>query len=299
MAAIYSIRDLEQLSGIRAHTIRIWEQRYGILQAARTDTGIRYYTEAELKYLMRLALLNRKGHKISKLAAMPAHQVNDMVEALVQAPTEYQVQMEGLILAAISFDEERFDKILNTSILQIGFERTVLEVIFPFLEKLGIMWVSGAVMAAQEHFVSHLLRQKLMVAIDGQTSRGNADPRTIVLFLPNGEWHELSLLFLYYLLKLHGHRVIYLGASVPMQDVMQVGESLHPHAFYTIITTGPTGFEVADYLNTLAGKFPEARIFASGARLQQYVKGLHPNIFVLHSFDGVVGAVERLSLGAV
>lgn len=295
MAAIYSIRELEHLSGIKAHTIRIWEQRYGILQAARTDTGIRFYSESELKYLMRLALLNRNGYKISKLAKMPQEQIAEMVEDMVKAPQEFASHIEGLLLATMEYDEDRFEKIINTCILQIGFETTVIKVIFPYLEKVGMMWVSGTVIAAQEHFVSQLLRQKLIVAIDGQTTRLSPTARTFVLFLPNGEWHELSLLFLHYLLKSRQHRVIYLGGSVPLKDVIQVGEAIQPDGFYTIITTNPIGYSLVDYLNTLATTFPKTQVFASGGAMQTTPRGLERNIYVLQSLDQVVSRVEELT----
>lgn len=297
MSAIYSIRDLESLSGIKAHTIRIWEQRYGILKAARTETNIRYYSEAELKYLMSLALLNRNGFKISKLAKLTQEEVAEMVEKMINAPQEYTVQIEGLVLATMAYDEEKFDKILNTCILQMGFEFTVRKVVFPYLEKLGMLWVSGSVMAAQEHFMTQLLRQKLVVAIDGQTPHYTAATRTFVLFLPNGEWHELSLLFLQYLLKANGHRVIYLGPSVPLQDVLQVGESLHPDAFYTILTTNPNGYQIVDYLNKLAGGFPKSAVFASGAQVMGPMRGLNPNVHIIQELEQVVGRVEALAGG--
>ena len=295
MAAIYSIRDLEHFSGIKAHTIRIWEQRYGILQAARTNTGIRYYNEGELKYLMSLALLNRNGYKISKLAKMTHAQISALVEGMVNLPNEHDAYIEGLVMATIDYDEERFDKILNTCFLQIGFESTVMKVIFPYLEKIGIMWVSGTVISAQEHFMSQILRQKLLVAIDGLSSRQDKDSRTVILFLPNGEWHELSLLFLHYLLKSHHHRVIYLGASVPMNDIIQVGHALRPHGFFTILTTNPTGYSIPDYLNTLAEEFPHSQVFVSGLQMTNGLRGLHANVHVIRSLDHVVSRVEELA----
>lgn len=294
MAAIYSIRELEHLSGIKAHTIRIWEQRYGILKAARTETNIRYYSEAELKYLMSLALLNRNGYKISKLAKMSQDQVATLVEDMVNAPSEFGAQIEGLVLATMSYDEERFDKILNTCILQIGFESTVTKVVFPYLEKVGIMWVSGTIISAQEHFMTQLLRQKLLVAIDGQSNRQSESTRTVVLFLPNGEWHELSLLFLHYLLKVHQHRVIYLGSSVPLNDVIQVGETLQPQAFFTIITTNPIGYSITDYLNKLATSFPASKVFVSGAQMQHPPKGLASNVRVVSMLERVLPEIEEL-----
>ncbi|HRG27304.1 MAG TPA: MerR family transcriptional regulator [Chitinophagales bacterium] len=296
MAAIYSIRDLESLSGIKAHTIRIWEQRYGILNASRTETNIRYYSEAELKYLMSLALLNRNGYKISKLAKMTHDQVSGLVTAMIQAPNEFNNQIEGLTIATIAFDEEKFEKILNTCILQLGFEDAIKKVVFPYLQKLGMLWVSGTIIAAQEHFMTQLLRQKLLVAIDGQTTKYDDQSREFVLFLPNGEWHELSLLFLSYLLKSRNHKVVYLGPSVPLNDVIQVGETLQPDGFYTIITTNPTAFTVSDYLNKLADKFPESKVFVSGSQTIAPIKGLSANVYVIESLETVVAQLENLAV---
>jgi methanogenic corrinoid protein MtbC1 len=217
----------------------------------------------------------------------------EQVERMINAPQEYIVQIEGLTLATMNYDEEKFDKILNTCILQMGFELTVRKVVFPYLEKLGLLWVSGSVMAAQEHFMTQLLRQKLIVAIDGQSAHATPLSRTFVLFLPNGEWHELSLLFLQYLLKSHGHRVIYLGPSVPIQDVLQVGESLHPDAFYTILTTNPNGYHIVDYLNKLAEGFPSANVFASGSQVLGPVRGLLPNVHIIRELEKAVEQIEE------
>lgn len=296
MGAIYSIRDLESLSGIKAHTIRIWEHRYGILQAHRTETNIRYYSETELKYLMSLALLNRNGYKISKLAQLSPQQIADLVAKMIDAPEEFNNQIAGLTIATIAYDEEKFEKILNTCILQMGFEETINKVVFPYLKKLGMLWVSGTVIAAQEHFMTQLLRQKLIVAIDGQHMKYDDNSKKFVLFLPNGEWHELSLLFLNYLLKSHNHRVIYLGASVPLNDVIQVGETLQPDGFYTIVTTQPVSFTLTDYLNNLATAFPHSRVFVSGAQTAMPVKGLLPNVSIIQNLETVVAELESLAV---
>ncbi len=296
MSAIYSIRDLESLSGIKAHTIRIWEHRYGILKAHRTETNIRYYSESELKYLMSLALLNRNGHKISKLAVLSQEDVAALVGDMINQPREFINQIEGLTIATIAYDEEKFEKILNTCILQMGFEETIKKVVFPYLEKLGMLWVSGTVIAAQEHFMTQLLRQKLIVAIDGQSAKYDEHSKEFVLFLPNGEWHELSLLFLCYLLKSHNHKVVYLGPSVPINDVIQVGESLHPDGFYTIITSHPTAFTLSEYLNKLATNFPESKVFVSGAQTVNPIKGLETNVFVINNLETVVENLENLAV---
>jgi len=298
MASNYSIRELESLSGIKAHTIRIWEQRYGILNASRTETNIRYYSDGELRYLMSLALLNRNGYKISKLAAMSHEAISKLVAEMINAPTEYTNQIEALTIATIAYDEEKFEKILNTSILQIGFEDTIRKVVFPYLEKVGMLWVSGTIIAAQEHFMTQLLRQKLLVAIDGQQIKKDIHTKEFVLFLPNGEWHELSLLFLSYLLKARNHRVIYLGPSVPLQDLLKVGETMHPHGFYTIISTNPTSYSVSEYLNQIAMNFPESKVFVSGPQINNTLKGLMPNVYPISSLDTAIDRLEEFAVAS-
>lgn len=288
MPVSYSIRDLEILSGIKAHTIRIWEQRYQILKAERTDTNIRIYSDADLKFLMSLAVLNKNGQKISKLAKLTHEDISGMVADLIHAPEEYSNQIEAMVLATIEYNESAFHHIINTCVLQLGFENTVKKVIFPFLEKIGILWVSGKVIAAQEHFMTQLIRQKFILAIDGKPFLNKAESKTFILFLPNSEWHELSLLFLNYLLRASNHKVIYLGPSVPINDVIQVGESIKPDAFYTVITTQPGSYTIADYLNKLAEHFSESKVFVSGPLMQHPPKDLRKNIHILNDMNTVL-----------
>jgi DNA-binding transcriptional MerR regulator len=294
MASYYSIKDLETLSGIKAHTIRIWEQRYGILHAERTATNIRVYNDNELKQLMSLALLNKRGMKISKLAKLSENELNNLVTKIADTPAEFQAQIEGLLVAAIDYDEIRFEKILNTSTLQIGFEDTIKKIIFPFLEKIGIMWVSGSLITAQEHFISQLIRQKIIVAIDGQHANYTADSKRYILFLPNAEYHELSLLFLTYLLRLKKQKVFYLGASVQLKDVLLAGEALKPDYFYTIITSHPNGYILEDYLNKIADTFPDSVVYASGLQLKEKMGPLRSNVSLFTNMSSVLSYIDGI-----
>lgn len=295
MASTYSIKDLERLSGIKAHTIRIWEQRYGILKVSRTSTNIRYYNDDELKYLLSLALLNRSGKKISKLAKMTRSEIVEAVDQLAVLDTGFNVQIEALVEATINFDEAKIEKVLNTTVLQIGFEETMKCLIFPFLEKLGVLWVSGAMMAAQEHFITQLIRQKILVGIDAYSGRQNENSKKFLLFLPNGEWHELTLLFLHYLLKVRNQRITYLGPSVPLKDVLAVAERIKPDYFYTIITGIPSGYTVDEYLNTIANSYPSAIVFASGAQFIKTHLVLNSNVVVLNGMENVLKKVGEIA----
>jgi DNA-binding transcriptional MerR regulator len=258
----YSIKDLEQLSGIKAHTLRIWEQRYDLLKPKRTDSNIRYYDDDDLKLILNVSLLYDNGFKISKIASMPDELIREEVMNLTDRSLTHDDQVHALTICMIEMDEDRFDKILTTNIIKIGFEQTMLNIIYPFLSKIGLLWQTGAVNPAQEHFISNLVRQKLIVAIDGQISNGIG--KKFLLFLPEGELHEISLLFATYLIKSKGHKVIYLGQSTPFKDLESVYNLLEPDYLLTVMTTLPGGKSAQEYIDLLSKKFINSEIYVSG-----------------------------------
>lgn len=275
----YSIKDLEQLSGIKAHTLRIWEQRYNLLSPKRTETNIRYYDDADLKLILNVAMLNTHGMKISKIAAMSPTAISEEIIKLTDQSVDHNDQIQALTICMIEMDEDRFEKVLSTNILKLGFEDTVLNVIYPFLSKIGILWQTGAINPAQEHFISNLIRQKLIVAIDGQVNGYSG--KTFMLFLPEGELHELSLLFSSYLIKKHGHKVIYLGQSTPQEDLVSVYKLHNPDYLLTIITSAPAGEEVQVYVNWLGNEFPNSGIFVTGLQALEQPIQIPTNIRLL------------------
>jgi len=275
----YSIKDLEQLSGIKAHTLRIWEQRYNLLKPKRTDTNIRYYDDVDLKLILNVAMLNTHGIKISKIAAMSSNDISQEIIRLTDQSMDHNDQIQALTICMIEMDEDRFEKVLSTNILKLGFEETVLDVIYPFLSKIGVLWQTGAINPAQEHFISNLIRQKLIVAIDGQM--GKSQGKTFMLFLPEGELHELSILFSSYLIKKHGHKVIYLGQSTPQIDLISVYKIQQPDYLLTIITSSPSGDKVQDYLNMLGKEFRNSEIFISGLQALDQSLSIPSNLRLL------------------
>jgi len=156
----YSIKDLEQLSGIKAHTLRIWEQRYNIIAPKRTDTNIRTYDDRDLKLVLNIALLKDHGHKISEISKLSLDEMNREVIKISDRQQNYPDQIHALTISMIDLDEDRFEKIISTNILQFGFENTIINIVYPFLSRLGTLWVTGSVGPAQEHFISNLIRQK-------------------------------------------------------------------------------------------------------------------------------------------
>jgi DNA-binding transcriptional MerR regulator len=218
----YTIKDLERLSGIKAHTIRAWEQRYAFLNPDRTDTNIRYYNGSDLRKLLNVAVLNQKGIKISKIVEMSDAEMNARVIEFTSDFGDQKTQIEGLVIAMIDLDEQRFDHTISGCILRQGFEGTMLNVVYPFFKKVGVLWQTGSINVAQEHFISNLIRQKLIVAVDSLPRAERPDAKKYMLFLPNGELHEMGLLFYNYIIQKSGHKVVYLGQSVPLADLKEV-----------------------------------------------------------------------------
>ncbi|PSR52216.1 helix-turn-helix-type transcriptional regulator [Adhaeribacter arboris] len=260
----YSIKELEQLTGIKAHTIRIWESRYGILKPKRSETNIRTYDDDDLKHILNVSLLNQNGYKISKIACMSVCQIGDAILSLSESREECPHQISALVAAMVEMNEERFDKVLSTVILQKGFEAAVNLLVLPFLKKIGILWQTGNINPAHEHFVSNIIRQKFIVAIDGQIILSGSDVPRFILFLPEGELHELGLLFMQYILRTRQVRVLYLGQNLPLADLIKAYEGFRPNYFCTIITSVPARAELQAYLNALAAQFPDSGFFVSG-----------------------------------
>lgn len=260
----YSIKDLEQLSGIKAHTLRIWEQRYNFITPKRTETNIRFYDDDDLKLILNVSLLRDNGYKISKIAKMDRQQLANAVLAIMEKNQSSSDQIHSMILAMIDLDEERFEKIMSTNILQTGFENTMLSVIFPFLSKIGVLWQTGSITPAQEHFISNLIRQKIIVAIDGCFVSSREIKDKYLLFLPEGELHELSLLFCYYLIKSRKNKVVYLGQNVPLPDLVSTYELYKPDYLVCVITSSPTQDKVQKYIDSLGSHFSDSTLFLSG-----------------------------------
>lgn len=274
--AKYTIKDLEKLSGVKAHTIRIWEKRHNIVTPARTDTNIRFYSDADLKKIINVSLLNNHGVRISKIADMSVEDLNQRVKALSETDNEFSVHIDQLIVSMIDIDEERFEKILNNLILRYGFEETVTTVVYPFLQKIGILWQTETITPAHEHFISNLIRQKLIVAIDG-LSIPDKNAKRALLFLPEGELHEIGLLFSHYLARKYGYKSYYLGQSLPHKDLLVIAARHQPDLLITCITS-PMG-NVADYLSLLHRDFPTSVILVSGLQMSSSPER-PPNVYL-------------------
>lgn len=274
----YSIKDLEQLTGIKAHTIRIWEKRYQLIEPERTSTNIRYYSDNDLKRLLNVSILNRNGLKISNIVTMNNDEINERIMDISETSHDSDNHIEQMIIAMIELDEQRFERVLSTSVIKIGFDDTVTRVLYPFFEKIGILWQIGTIYPAQEHFVSNLIRQKLIIAIDGQSGNSKPDSKSFLIFLPSNEWHELGILFYSYLVKKAGMKVIYLGQSVPFEDLQEVTQKQKVDFLFTSITTPLTAKKYSEYIHQLSASFADKVIYLSGYQTHEHKIELPANV---------------------
>jgi len=240
MMGNYSIKELERLSGIKAHTLRIWEKRYNLFEPHRTDTNIRYYSDSDLKKLLNVAILSNDGKKISKIVELDEEQLKDAVSQVTNTELINQKRIDDLIFPMLSFDEDKINNLLESYYKEIGVENTFTEVFYPFLEKVGILWLTDGVNLAQEHFMTHIIRQKISVAIES-LPKNSEKSKKVILFLPEGEYHELGLLFFAYLYKKRGVRVYYFGQSAPIKQIKKAAKVIKPNWVLTYSVISPKG----------------------------------------------------------
>ena len=264
----YSIKDLEKISGIKAHTIRMWERRYGLIEPQRTETNIRFYSDCDLKRLLNVSILNHNGIKISHIAGLTDAEIKSRVLDLSIDGRSSSVQIESLMVAMLELDETKFLNGLSSSIIKLGFEVSVETVLFPFLERIGVLWQAGTINPAQEHFISNLIRQKLFVAIDNEMQSPVQNGPRILMFLSEHEQHEIGLLFYNLLARKEGMNVVYLGAGVPLEDLSLVHRLRPADVFMTSFITAMDKQEMEDLLREYRQRFPEIPFYLSGLQME-------------------------------
>jgi len=262
---IYSIKDLENLTGIKAHTIRIWEKRYGIIEPRRTKTNIRYYLDEDLKKIMNIAILNRNGYKISKIAKLSGDEILSIAAELSDVDKTFENQLDGLTLSVLELNENKFLKIFSKNIYQQGFKKTMLEMIYPLLDKLEMMWMTGSVEPIHEHFVSHLIKRKCIIETDKLPSTAQ-EGKKFLTYLPKGESGELSLLFLQYLIKEKGHRIVNLGTHIELQNILSGIHLYEPDYILTILNDLSNPLDFANYM-TLLNNHTNAKVLLGGLQV--------------------------------
>ncbi len=262
--AIYSISDLEKLSGIKSHTIRIWEQRYGILRPKRTDTNIRFYEDEDLQQLLNVALLNRHGYRISKIAEMSREDLAEQVSQVSNFKFDLDAQLDVLTLSVIEMDEIKFSRIFDNHVEQLGFEQAMLEVVYPFMEKLSLLWLTGSIKPVQENFITQLIRNKLIAAIEKEPIVSDRKAPKFVLYLPKDEQQELSILFMQLLIKRRGFQVVNLGANLALVDLKDACEILRPNYVFTVLSETFNREPLQRYLTNLRDAVPNSHLLLTG-----------------------------------
>ena len=248
--AAYSIRIWDQ-----SPYHQIWEKRYNIVDPQRTNSNIRVYSDDDLKRLLNVAILNKNGLKISNIAKLSPKQLREKVSQISRHGSKDDAQIENLLVSMIELNDKQFEKILSNCILKIGFEETFIKVLSPLFNRIGILWQTNSISPAQEHFISNLVRQKLLVAIDGQYIPAIENPKKFLLFLPEGELHELGLLFAQYMIRKNGHQVVYLGQSVPLTDIIEISKIVEPDYLFTSYINSSPVLGIATHLKELYKHF--------------------------------------------
>lgn len=285
--ATYSIKDIEQLTGIRSHTLRIWERRYELLLSKRTDTNIRFYDEEDLKYLLQAALLLNGGYRISKISQMGLEERANCIEKISsQSEGNYEVFIHKLILSMIDMNEVLFDNVIQECFTLKGVEFSMFHILYPFLERVGIMWIVGSANPANEHFISNLIRQKLIAEIDKLPIPSPRNSPTYLLFLPEGELHEISLLFLNYMLRVRGNYTLYLGQNTPVREAREILNHYSAKYIFTIFTSSSPrrAQEMLNELSELADKYT---IMVAGRTILEFPQEQFPQLNFLYSGEDV------------
>lgn len=279
----YSIKDLEVLSGIKAHTIRIWEKRYNLLEPERTDTNIRYYSDEDLKRMLNVSMLVKNGFKISKVARWNQNEIRDTVISLTKNEKSDIDYLESLMLLMLEFDNISFIHLTNEIIEKYGLEDASFNIFFKLFQRIGTYWQVGTIFPAQEHFVTNVFRQKVIAAID-DLEMTNSKKQNMLFFLSENELHEMGLLFYAYLAQKYGYNVLYLGQFVPVDDLTKIQEHIDISYVFTAFTNAREKEELEKYLIDLKEIFQKQKLFITGWQVRQQNPDLPRNVKIIKDY---------------
>ncbi|NNC45470.1 MAG: MerR family transcriptional regulator [Winogradskyella sp.] len=247
----FSIKDLENLTGIKAHTIRIWEKRYNLLKPERTDTNIRYYDLASFQKLLNVSYLNNNGYKISKIAAIEEHKIPLLVREIAAKDNLESHAINSFKLSMLNFDQILFYNTYDSLLKNKSFDRIFFDIFIPLLTEIGLLWQTDTITPAHEHFITTLIRQKILINTEKlQSKQINKSKKTFVLYLPDNEVHELGLMFINHQIISHGYHSIFLGQSVPLNDLQDLHNYYDDITFVSYFTVKPDKEEIEDYLKS-------------------------------------------------
>lgn len=292
----FSIKNLEHLSGIKAHTIRIWEKRYNLFEPERTDTNIRLYNLENLQKLLNVTLLYNNGYKISKIASFSSQEITENVHKLTINKNADDWSIGLFKLAMINFDQRLFTKTFNDLLEQFSFSEVFKNVFVPLMNELGVLWQTNSISPSHEHFITSLVKQKIhAMCEDLQQKSTRRTDRRFVLFLPDNEIHELGLLYLQYEVLNNGFQCVFLGQSVPIESLNNLVDIGEPITFITYFTIEPTQDKIKAYLNTFNSEIIEnidSELWILGYQVQFMSDEMPDKIRKLKSIDDVIYALN-------
>jgi len=291
----FSIKDLENLSGVKAHTIRIWEKRYDLLEPQRTDTNIRSYDGYNLQRLLNVAMLVERGHKISKLSKLEDEQLFATVREEVLNKGNHRFYLNEFKMSMLNFDQELFDSTYNKLLADFSFREIFKKIFVDLLEEIGVLWMTDTITPVHEHFISTLIQQKILINIERVQGNVSQKDKAFVLFLPLNEIHELGLLYMHFELLLKGYRSVYLGASVPVDNLVELRNMFSNIVYVSYFTIYPEKEKVEDYVNHIGEEILEKsneQLWVLGRNTRDLDSQLlHKSVKIFEKIDDVVALV--------
>ena len=293
--SVFSIKDLENLSGIKAHTIRIWEKRYNILEPMRTETNIRLYNLANLQKLLNITLLHNYGYKISKISKFPQDKIPQLVREIVSEKSTKHHAISAFKMAMMNFDQTLFFNTYNSLLSEKSFREIFFDIIIPLMNEIGFLWQTDTISPAHEHFLSYLIKQKLLINTEKlQLQEPTKTEKLFILYLPMNEIHELGLMYLNYEILLNGYKTIYLGESVPTDSLKDIRRYFDNITYVCYMTVEPDKNEVNDYIKKVHDEILDesSNLWIIG-RMAEYISPNNHSDKVI-VFNSIEALVEKL-----
>lgn len=290
---IFSIKDLENISGIKAHTIRIWEKRYNVFAPLRTESNIRYYDLSNLQKLLNITLLHNHGYKISRISKIPDEKIPEIVREIITTKSVKNHAISAFKMAMINFDQTLFFKTYDELLSEKSFREVFFDIFIPLMNEIGLLWQTDTISPAQEHFISYLIKQKLLIVTENlQIQKPKKTDRVYVLFLPANEIHELGLMYINYEILFHGYKTIFLGESVPLQSLVAIKNNFENITFISYMTVEPNKEEINKYIKLMNSQIlndETSKVWLLG-RMVEFIddKNISPKTTIFRSINELV-----------
>lgn len=289
----FSISDIESITGIKAHTIRIWEQRYHFFAPKRSESNIRYYDDEDLRLFLNIAALNQSGVKISKISKMNTDEIFSSVKQLDQNHHNSSLHLQMLTNAMMEMDDETFETTLTGIVCHFGLEDAMQEIIFPLMRKIGMMWQVGTISPAHEHFATHKIQQKIIEATYKIPLKTSVNAKKFVLFLPPQEQHEIGLLFAQYLIRKHKQHCLYLGQSLPYDTLKEVIDFYKPDVVFTSLTNSLSDNTADTVISNIKNSIGDVSLFVTGSQTLKAQLQEGKNISILKDISSFINVLTK------